>query len=203
MRCDCPSQTDALGALHERSCASVSGEEVRVTSATGGQKGSKTRQASLVPPELRRAWLAKWEREGVDSDIIDAAQSFLVFETGASAAALEMAGECLCDVLVVRFGAVEAFAGMADVYGFGARKYSRCNYLRGYEWSLTQDAFWRHVLADVAGETVDPESGLCHLYHALWHVETQRIYAVEGIGVDDRLWIAGGIARAVDRERAV
>lgn len=178
-------------------------DEVRVTSETGGQKGTKTRQATLVPPELRRAWLAKWAHEGVDENVVDAALSFLAFEMGTSGAgALETAGAFLSDTLVHRFGAVEAFAGMADVYGFGARKYSRCNYLRGYEWSLTQDAFWRHVLADVEGEAVDPESGRCHLYHALWHVETQRIYAVEGIGVDDRIWVVGGIARAVDRERS-
>lgn len=61
-----------------------------------------------------------------------------------------------------------ALLGAADVLGYGARKYAPGN------WRLVPDArerylaaALRHVLAAMAGEERDPESGFSHLDHAV------------------------------------
>lgn len=89
-------------------------EEIRVTDPeTGGQKGQKAEQYSLLP--------------------------------------------------------VEALATVARVYAYGAEKYSRNNWRLGYEWHLSYDAMQRHLNAFWGGEDIDPESGLPHLAHAMFH----------------------------------
>ena len=108
-----------------------SGEEVRITSETGGQKGSKPAQLSTVDP------LALLE--------------------------------------------------LAKVSGFGARKYESFNYLRGYDWRLSADAAFRHLLACLSGEDRDPESGFLHAAHFAWHGLALTSFALRGIGTDDRV----------------
>jgi len=108
----------------------VSTEEVRVTSATGGQKGQKPAQLSTV------------------------------------------------DAL--------ALLKLAEVGGYGGRKYEPHNYLRGYAWSLSLDALFRHILAFESGEDFDPESGLPHVTHAAWHCLALTSFMVRGLGTDDR-----------------
>lgn len=105
-------------------------EEVRVTSETGGQKGTKPIQLGSV-----------------------------------DALALEQLGL---------------------VAGYGARKYERFNYLRGYGWSLNIDALLRHLLAFMRGEDLDPESGLPHTAHVAWHGMALTSFLLRGIGTDDR-----------------
>lgn len=63
--------------------------------------------------------------------------------------------------------AVEA---VAQVGTFGANKYS----LGGWEKvpdgkRRYSNAFFRHVLKDMQGEMVDPESGALHAAHAAWN----------------------------------
>lgn len=108
----------------------MSGVEVRVTSATGGEKGQKDAQASTL----------------------DAV----------------------------------ALLSLAEVSGFGARKYARHNYLKGYDWSLSLDALHRHLWAFQAGEDRDAESGLPHMAHAAWHALALVSFQLRGLGVDDR-----------------
>jgi hypothetical protein len=55
------------------------------------------------------------------------------------------------------------------VYGFGAGKYDPTNYRKGYEFSLSISALFRHLLAFQSGENLDPESGLSHMAHVAWH----------------------------------
>lgn len=87
-----------------------------------------------------------------------------------------------------RLGGADPLALMelAKVYGFGEAKYARYNYLKGYEWSLSVDALFRHLLAFLAGEDRDPESGLLHTAHVMWHAGTLTSYQLRGIGNDDR-----------------
>lgn len=87
--------------------------ETRVTSKTGGQKGSKPCQLAWAPPDALRI--------------------------------------------------------LGEVYGFGAQKYDPTNYRKGYEFSLSISAAYRHLLAFQAGEDNDPESGLSHAAHVAWH----------------------------------
>jgi hypothetical protein len=105
-------------------------EEVRITSATGGEKGQKPAQMSTV----------------------DAV----------------------------------ALLKLAEVGGYGGRKYEPHNYLRGYAWSLSLDALFRHILAFESGEDFDPESGLPHVTHAAWHCLALTSFMVRGLGTDDR-----------------
>lgn len=106
------------------------GEEVIVTSATGGRKGRKLASVSSLDPK--------------------------------------------------------ALLALAEVSGFGARKYDAHNYLRGYDWSLSFDALHRHLLAFWAGQDTDPESGMPHVAHAAWHCLALLSFQTRGIGTDDR-----------------
>lgn len=107
-------------------------EEIRVTNEkTGGQKGQKAEQFSLLP------WPALGE--------------------------------------------------IAKVYAFGAEKYDRDNWRKGYDWHLSMDAIIRHLAAFWAGEDLDPESGLPHLAHAGFHVLTLLTFLSEDYeALDDR-----------------
>ena len=65
----------------------------------------------------------------------------------------------------------ETNKALAEVLTFGAQKYAPNN------WQLVEngeqrylDALYRHLEAYRFGETVDPESGLHHLAHALTNV---------------------------------
>jgi hypothetical protein len=95
--------------------------EVRETSPTGGEKGSKPEQYSLIP--------------------------------------------------------VAALAEVARVYGWGATKYDRDNWVRGYPWHLSYDAMQRHLNAFWAGQDFDTESGFHHLAHAVFHCFALMTYS--------------------------
>jgi hypothetical protein len=62
---------------------------------------------------------------------------------------------------------LEAMEGIARAMTYGAKKYSRGNYrLSGMEWTRLAAACARHLFAWLAGEDLDPESGLSHIDHA-------------------------------------
>ena len=56
--------------------------------------------------------------------------------------------------------------GVGQVLTLGAKKYSAHNWREGIEQSRLLSAALRHILAYQDGEDLDPETGLCHLYHA-------------------------------------
>ncbi|MEK6881691.1 MAG: dATP/dGTP diphosphohydrolase domain-containing protein [Nanoarchaeota archaeon] len=59
---------------------------------------------------------------------------------------------------------------VALVYGYGIKKYSERNWERGYKWSLSIAALFRHIYGFLKGEWLDPESKLPHLAHAVFHL---------------------------------
>jgi hypothetical protein len=79
-----------------------------------------------------------------------------------------------------------ALEEVARVYAFGAQKYQDHNWLKGYRWSLSIGALLRHTAKFFSGETHDPESGLHHLAHAVFHCLTLITYGQFGLGTDDR-----------------
>lgn len=87
-----------------------------------------------------------------------------------------------------RLGTVDPLAllVLAEVSGFGARKYAAFNYLKGYDWDLSYDALTRHLLAFWNGEDHDPESGLPHITHAAWHCLALTSFQKRGLGTDTR-----------------
>jgi hypothetical protein len=56
--------------------------------------------------------------------------------------------------------------GVAEVLGFGEKKYAAHNWRKGLSVSRLMDAAARHQAAFNDGENLDPESGKGHLYHA-------------------------------------
>lgn len=87
-----------------------------------------------------------------------------------------------------KLGAVDpvALEEVGKVAGYGQEKYARGNYLKGYPWSWTIDACYRHFLAVQAGEDRDLESGLLHAAHAAWHLLALVSFQLRGLGTDDR-----------------
>lgn len=80
-----------------------------------------------------------------------------------------------------------ALLALGEVYGDGAEKYDRENWRKGYRWSLSIDALFRHFLAWMDGEDTDPESGSNHLTHVAWHAFTLYTFQDEELGTDDRV----------------
>jgi hypothetical protein len=85
-------------------------------------------------------------------------------------------------------GAIDplALTELGNVAGYGSSKYERFNFLRGYAWSLSVDALYRHFLAFQAGEDRDPETGYPHMAHVAWHALCLTSFLLRGIGTDDR-----------------
>lgn len=80
-----------------------------------------------------------------------------------------------------------AMGKVAEVYGFGASKYADHNWRRGYDWSLSLGAAFRHMAAFLEGEDLDPESGLPHPAHAVFHMLALLTFMVEHPELDDRV----------------
>lgn len=56
--------------------------------------------------------------------------------------------------------------GVGKVLTYGAKKYASHNWRKGLEVSRCLGAALRHLFAYLAGEDLDLETGLSHLYHA-------------------------------------
>lgn len=80
----------------------------------------------------------------------------------------------------------DPLAELARVYGYGADKYEPNNWRKGYAYSLSLDALYRHIAAFRSGEAIDPESGRHHLGHAAFHLMTLMEFDRLGLGTDDR-----------------
>jgi hypothetical protein len=61
----------------------------------------------------------------------------------------------------------EAIWAMAQVFGYGANKYERANYVDGIEWSRLYNACQRHLNAWNMGEDNDKDTNLSHIAHAM------------------------------------
>lgn len=59
-----------------------------------------------------------------------------------------------------------ALQRIAEIFTFGANKYSSWDWSKGLSFSRLYGALLRHVFAWFRGERNDPESGKSHLYHA-------------------------------------
>lgn len=60
---------------------------------------------------------------------------------------------------------------VARVREFGAKKYDRDNWRKGFKYSRSIAAALRHIEAFNEGEDLDPESGLLHIGHAVCCLE--------------------------------
>lgn len=89
---------------------------------------------------------------------------------------------------LAQLGALDprALLEVGKVAGFGATKYARYNFAKGYAWSLSYDALQRHLGAFWERTDKDEESGLYHLAHAAWHCLALLTFSIRGLGTDDR-----------------
>lgn len=81
---------------------------------------------------------------------------------------------------------VEALAKVAQLYGFGAKKYAEHNWRRGYEWSKSYAAMQRHLNEFWSGVENDPETGLPHLAAVVFHALALMTFMEEHRKFDDR-----------------
>jgi hypothetical protein len=80
----------------------------------------------------------------------------------------------------------EALDLMAQLYGFGEKKYDAHNWRKGYDWSKSYDSLIRHANAFWSGEDNDPETQLPHMASVAWHAFTLMIFMIEHPELDDR-----------------
>lgn len=87
-----------------------------------------------------------------------------------------------------RFDLIPARAlyDLADVYTYGAGKYSDRNWEAGISWGRVFAALMRHLWRWWGGEDLDQESGLPHLSHAAWGCITLLEYRRSHPELDDR-----------------
>jgi len=74
----------------------------------------------------------------------------------------------------------------AEVFEYGAKKYSAWNWLRGQAWSIPLACCLRHLAKIQNGEWIDAESGKTHLGHFLCNVMMLCYYEREYPEGDDR-----------------
>jgi hypothetical protein len=73
----------------------------------------------------------------------------------------------------------------ARVWAFGAQKYGRGNYRKGFAWSRALDALLRHATAISGGEFRDPETGEHHAAHIRCCAAMLIYFFEHNIGEDD------------------
>lgn len=81
------------------------------------------------------------------------------------------------------FDAVEQIVRVLE---FGAGKYGAYNWSKGMDHSRLFAAAMRHLTSHWRGETLDSETGLPHLAHALCCLLFLQAYQLRGEGRDDR-----------------
>ena len=65
----------------------------------------------------------------------------------------------------------EMLEEVARVRMFGAQKYTRDGWKKGFKITRSLAAALRHIFAFLSGEDLDPESGISHLAHAICSLE--------------------------------
>jgi hypothetical protein len=81
----------------------------------------------------------------------------------------------------------EALIEVAKVLTYGRKKYpAEHNWRKGMEWSRPLDACYRHLAAWQQRVTIDEESGLRHLAHAIVNLMFLLVYELLQLGKDDR-----------------
>jgi len=78
---------------------------------------------------------------------------------------------------------------VGELYGAGARKYQDHNWRRGYDWSLSLAALFRHLFQWVGGEKTDDETGGHHLASVCFHAMALMEFEDTHPELDDRWMI--------------
>ena len=133
----------------------------------GGFKRDLVKPAGWTAPEAKLQLIL--DRQFVDS--IPVAPVKVVFDCAPSSDGKIVEGFApKFDATKVRVDLlpIEPLMQVANVFGFGAKKYFANSYRQGETvvWSRTYGSIMRHMMAFWSGEDLDQESGLPHLAHA-------------------------------------
>lgn len=79
-----------------------------------------------------------------------------------------------------------ALEELVKVYTFGAKKYARRNWEKGFPWCRVFAAIMRHAWSWMRGQDKDPESGLHHMAHAAFGCLALVEFSYTKAGKDDR-----------------
>lgn len=80
----------------------------------------------------------------------------------------------------------EELGDVAELYAFGAEKYSDHNWRKGFDWSLSYGAMLRHAALFWEGEETDAETGCSHLTSVVFHALALMYFGKEHRALDDR-----------------
>ena len=80
----------------------------------------------------------------------------------------------------------EAIFGVASILTHGAKKYAARNWELGMDWSRPFGGALRHLWKWWAGERLDSDSGLPHLWHCACNIFFLIAYEERKVGKDDR-----------------
>jgi hypothetical protein len=89
----------------------------------------------------------------------------------------------------------------AAVMMFGAVKYDKHNWRKGFDYTSIIDSLERHIAAFKAGENYDPESGLHHLGHVACNVAFLIEHIEQGYGTDDRFNVPNAQPQRLQAQR--
>jgi hypothetical protein len=164
-----------LGYVSERSLGLAHGPR-GVDSVEDGKRVECKLNYDALPPEFRKPEVGAI-KQYIDRAVAMEEERVVDPTTGGEKGSKQAVLGDLCP---------KALMLVAQVAGFGRRKYNRLNYLKGFDWSLSYDACQRHLHAFWAKEDIDPESGLPHLAHAAWQCLCLLAFGLRGLGKDDR-----------------
>ena len=88
----------------------------------------------------------------------------------------------------------EQLAEVAKLYAFGAEKYDRNNWRKGYDWHLSYASLQRHAAAWWEGDEVDEESGCDHMASVVFHALALMFFRKYHPDLDDRWRTTMGVS---------
>jgi len=84
---------------------------------------------------------------------------------------------------------MDVIEDLANIYEFGAEKYSENGWLKGFDYSSLSSSTLRHLIAfQYKNEDNDVESNQSHLLHAIWNLVTLYYQVKHNTGTDDRIF---------------
>lgn len=175
-------------------------EERIVDPVTGGAKGVKPARFDLIPPVEFIEMCGAVTAEPAPARTGAVITGMLSWWGGGESKKLRVCGSLGMSILLRDLTGQDdntspAAWHLAEVYGYGAKKYedkdnpvtSDYNWARGYRWGYSYGAAMRHLWLRHGGEIVDAESNHHHMAHFVWHTLTLSYFINNNIGVDDRL----------------
>lgn len=87
----------------------------------------------------------------------------------------------------------DQLAEVARLYAFGAAKYDRNNWRKGYDWHLSFASLMRHATAWWEGEFDDEESGCDHMASVVFHALSLMYFRQHHPSLDNRACTEMGV----------